>query len=467
MIENDETEDGTRTPVVAPSAVTVTVTQIPLEHTENDVGGGGGVLDIEAMMDDKEDNVEEEEEEEEILFTTEEHLDPCPARGEDCTVASAQATAAGKGSKAGALWDDDALNGFWARQFKRMARKAWFHFLVATVLTIAMSAVAMTVGGFEVAVDNAGWQSRGTSIADRQTQLMLTVAYQDYLFSGGSAAWADLLNNVQPGWETNALGDQGDEDNERRRLALSSGKGKRALPFHLDPRLLQENEGLEGCDVSWYTNWTTLEEETHLWPIWRSESREDTIMDPDLLRDLCVAESNTQKVLETNGLCFGCEKGCLPPYSIALYARLVVPNGFNLGCDELAEAWAEYRDTTIAEWTTCVADLKKVHNPKAVYEVPESCPSGFSPTLVEENFDLTSKMMYSSSIFATLEEVTDEMYNLVDSFDRGSAKIYGAYDTQYEDFNMIYTDSAVGRDMALACGSAFITTVAMIVHTRR
>jgi hypothetical protein len=373
-----------------------------------------------------------------------------------------------KGKKEEETLNEDELDGFWSRQFKRMARTAWIHLGVAMIVSIVLSAVALTVGGFEASVENSGWQSRGTPIADSQTQLMLTERYQDYLFYGGQEAWNDLLSNVQPGWETDALGS---EDSDRRRLTISSGAGKspsseRRLPFHLDARLLQESDALEGCDLSWYTNWTRLEDETHLWPIWRAESKKDTILDPDLLRDLCVAELNTQAILEANGLCFGCDEGCLPPYSVVLYARLMVDGGFDLECKELSEQWSEFQDRTEVQWAQCVADLKAVYNPKGAYDYPPSCPVGFSPTLVEDNFDMTSSMGYSSSIFATTEEHVDDLYELVDSFDRGSSKIYGAYDTQHEDFNMKFTDAAVGRDMALACGSAFVTALAMIVHTR-
>lgn len=33
-------------------------------------------------------------------------------------------------------------------------------------------------------------------------------------------------------------------------------------------------------------------------------------------------------------------------------------------------------------------------------------------------------------------------------------------------FRKIFTDTVVGRDMALACGSAFITAIAILVHTK-
>ena len=404
-----------------------------------------------------------DDEEERLVVEEEEVLIPSPV--EDGSSDDNISTIEKKHLDIKPLLDDDSNNGFGARQFKRMARTPWIHLVVTLVVCIGMSAIAMTVGGFEVAVDNKGWQSRGTVIADRQAQLMLTRNYQEYLFSGGPAAWSDLLKNVQPGWEKGALGDS---DEEGRRLSMASGDDSRGeLPFHLDARLLQDIEGLDGCDVSWYTNWTILEAGNHLWPVWRAKRSGDDMMDPALLKELCVAESNTQAILEANGLCFGCTEGCLPPYSIVLYARLVVPNGFSLECEELSEAWAQYRDATAVDWAACVEDLKTAYNPKGAYEIPETCPFGFSPTMLQENFDKTSKISYTSSIFATGEDDIDAMYDLVESFDRGSSKIQGAYDTPGEDFGLLFSDAAVGSDMALACGSAFITTVAMMIHTRR
>ena len=40
------------------------------------------------------------------------------------------------------------------------------------------------------------------------------------------------------------------------------------------------------------------------------------------------------------------------------------------------------------------------------------------------------------------------------------------YDTQYEDLGILETDMQVLIDMALAVGSAGITLVAMVIHTR-
>ena len=51
---------------------------------------------------------------------------------------------------------------------------------------------------------------RGTSIADKSTQLYLVEFNQDYLFNGGDEAWEDLIENVQPGWEDDSFDDDDD-----------------------------------------------------------------------------------------------------------------------------------------------------------------------------------------------------------------------------------------------------------------
>jgi hypothetical protein len=389
--------------------------------------------------------------------------------------------------------DADKLNSFCQRQSKRIARNPWTHFWVSLLISIVLSYISMVIGEFEVSANTGGWQSRGTLIADRQTQLLLTEKNRKHLFHGGNAAWEDLLNNVQPGWE--------DDDDDSRRLEVT-GRSKaehpaiteadtwkdylipqadrvhtlqeshRQLPFRMTTDMtsrLQEQSDLldgllDGCDIDWYSS-DNLYDSAHLWPIWKTEKNAVTALSPEVIHDICVAEENTQRQLEKNGLCFGCEEGCLPPYSIVLYARLTVTNGIGMTCQELREAWAPYQATTEQEWKTCVEDIKATYTPNNE-ELPESCPSVFSPTIVDEFFDETSVLVYTSSIFATELKDNDELFDAVDSFDRGSGLVTGAYDTQYEDFLDIYLDNSLTRDMALAMGSAVVVAIAIVVHTR-
>ena len=376
---------------------------------------------------------------------------------------------------------EEPRNGFFERQAKRMARNPCVHLWVTLVISITLSAIALIVGNFSVTVDNAGWNSRGTLIADRHAQLMLTEYNQDYLFYGGEDAWVDMITTVRPGWET--------DDDSPRRLASAPFKDtmddswkamltptselmnfqQRNLPVQMpswmERRLQEDSLLLEGCDTSFY-NANRLIEENHLWPIWKTKKEGLSALNSQLINDLCVAETNTQRVLEENDLCFGCDEGCLPPYGIVFYARLTVPDGMQMDCEELRQAWEPYEAAAQEQWLVCVADVKASYDPTGDEELPESCPFGFHPVLVQDDFGDTELVIYTSSIFATDETHVDEMYEKVDSFDKGSDLIEGAYDTQYEDFSIFFTDEAVARDMTLAMGSAVITFLAILIHTR-
>jgi hypothetical protein len=329
-------------------------------------------------------------------------------------------------------------------------------------------------------------------IADRQTQLQLTEINREYLFYGGNAAWEDLLNNVQSGWE-----DDDNDDYTQRRLEVD-GRSKaenpaiveadtwkdylipradrvhplqeshRQLPFRMTTdmtrRLQDQSDLLDGCDIDWYSS-DNMTDWSRLWPIWKTEKKAVTALSPDVIYAICVAEENTQRHLEQNGLCFGCEEGCLPPYSIVLYARLTVPNGIGLTCQELRDAWTPYQATTEQQWKKCVEEIKEISSSNN-QDLPESCPLGFSTSMVDQAFGDISVLVYTSSIFATEEDDVDELFDSVDSFDRGGGSITGVYDTQWEDFATIKTDNSLIQDMLLAMGSAVVVAIAIIVHTR-
>ena len=400
------------------------------------------------------------------------------------------------------------LNGLWQRESKRLARNPCLYFWTSLVVSIILSVIAMIVGEFSVSANTGGWTSRGTLIADRHTQVMMTLYFQEYLFFGGDAAWADLTHNVQTGWETEATnGNARRLDSKWPPKRKFAGRGQSntiipkiaspslitkhvlgeeepleslpettgshytfGMPFHftgdMKRRLFENYDSLEGCDTDWYTS-PNVTIDTHLWPIWVARQNGDTILSPNLLHDLCIAESNTQQFLVRNELCFGCSNGaCLPPYSIVLHARLTIPGGMNLTCDELQDAWVPYQTSIEAEWKQCVVDAKATYTPNHPYELPPACPFGFSTVMVDADFDTTNLVVYTSSIFATIPGSVQKMYDNVEQLDRGSDLVHGAYDTQYEDFVQIEIENSISRDMALAMGSALIVAIAVLIHTR-
>ncbi|CAB9514430.1 dispatched homolog 1 [Seminavis robusta] len=371
---------------------------------------------------------------------------------------------------------------FWQRQAMRMARWRKTHFWVAFAISLGLSYVGFAHGDFSVTTEGGGWSSRGTLIADRQTQLMMVTEHEDVLFWGGDAAWEELINVVQPGWEET-------EDSDGRRLTesetininsivTSTHNYRQAFPMistdnalmdFLARRLQEDTSGvLDGCDTAWYTD-GRLTNDTRLWPVWKVTTPTNSALHPEILRELCEAEEETQRLLEEKGLCFGCEESasrkCLPPHGLPLYARMIVPDGLSLDCQELANAWMPYQAETEADWKVCVEYIEA--NPSgSEADYAQYCNQYFYTSLLDEFFDSTGYVEYTSSIFATDDEMVDELYKLVDSFSKGGERIEGAYDTQYEDFVGLLADGAVGMDMLLATGSALVTAVAIMVHTK-
>ena len=404
---------------------------------------------------------------------------------------------------------------FFEREAMRMARNPCMYFWIAFLSSLVVGVAGMIFGDFSVSADNEGWNSRGTSIADRETQLHMTIEFGSELFSDTTDdVWLDLINNVQPGWES-------DDDDRRRslleqhslqmtdRLSLddigswghrlkqglqmqpmkaledahaygtTDNKSRRSslVPVLAEEQIrlltvLNSTEGtlLEGCDTSWYTS-QALYDDTHLWPIWRARSSTTSFFDADLLEELCLEEQETQSFLEERRLCLTCQDGskCLQPYSTVFYARLTVNGGMSMSCQELATAWKdagqeEAHKTSLQE---CVADLETNYNVALDgLNMPESCPNGFYPTILDEFYSTTERAEYSSTIFATPEGSEEDLYDNVGEFSQGREQIKGVYDTQDEDFVGLSLDEQLLIDMSLAVGSAFVTCIAIVVHTR-
>ncbi len=358
-------------------------------------------------------------------------------------------------------------NDFLARCAKFMARNAWTHFFVALLVAIALSAIGLTVGNFNVAVDNAGWQTRGTLIADRHQQVLLVLKHLAELSNGDSTSWTELEDNVQPGWES-AEGDDIErrlsappdghewirrlESNAPLRIASSIPQDDRNKSFAMSEsmaRALQDSSGFEGCDVSSYFN--TELDKTKLWPMWKTTSSVSA-HDPAGIREICIAETNTQAVLEANNLCNKCDSGrCQPPFSLVLLARITVGDtALELSCEDLANEWSKVVIETDKLMRDCVPDITLDY--VKFGSLPDLCPSGFSPIMVDDLYGPANNVIeYTSSIFQTVSD-PKALYELAGQFDRAafSEVVYGAYDTANEAFNEYYVDVSVGNDMILA-----------------
>mmetsp|Transcript_18251 Transcript_18251/g.25715 ORF Transcript_18251/g.25715 Transcript_18251/m.25715 type:complete len:1096 (-) Transcript_18251:96-3383(-) len=387
-----------------------------------------------------------------------------------------------------------------------VARNPWKSLIGSFVGSFLLSFVALTVGNFSVAADNGGWTTRGTLIANRHSQNFLARLYRYDLFLGNEEVWDDLLTNVQPGWET----DDDDDDRRRRQrrmmeeaLPLSVNEEKPLnshrmsslfpssssfsarplikIPSSWMERRLEEQRDstlLKGCNTEWYNSSYSMTDPVHLWPVWKPRSKSISALDPEVIHDMCVAEQNTLDHLVKNKLCYGCDTDdkCLPPYGLVFYVRLTV-SGFDMDCKELSEAWAPYQQETEEAWKECAADTKLTYKEyQEISDLPESCPYGFFPTLLDEYYGddssyastgNTDNVQYTSSIFPTISD-SEALFEELSNYDRASNSevVKGAYDTQYEDFVNLQLDASLNRDMSMAMGSAVITSTAILIHTR-
>jgi len=405
------------------------------------------------------------------------------------------------------------------RSAMRMARWPKTHFWVALLVTLVASVIGFFVGGFTLDTNNVGWESRGTTISTRQTQLSLLHYNEKRLFNEGESVWEDLLRNVQRDKEDllfyvqtggrtfeddNNIVEDGDDRRNSRRRHLTEGRQNEPLSrertledklnfqqvFEVNNHLpkmpainqtfvqslsrkLQEEERengdgfpLAGCDFDWYSDGRMFNN-SHLSPVWKTKQSSDSFVHGDVLFELCVAEDNTQRFLEENDLCFGCDGGrCLPPFGIVLFARLTVPGGLLMDCTELADAWFPlYQLQTQKEWELCVEGIREADN--VIRDgLPDSCGDYFSPTMVDNLFDTTGQVTYTSSMFATRVGMIDELYDNQNSFDRGGDLVEVAYDTLWQDFNLKLQETALNRDMVFAAMSGITTAIAVLVHTR-
>ena len=366
---------------------------------------------------------------------------------------------------------------FLERQARRCARWPKTHLLVSLGIAVILSAVGMYFGDFTITVKNVGWPSRGTLIADRETQNKLINHYGGKLSrSSGEvndALWKDLTTTVQPGWETRRYAKDDKKTQSTPEVTAAPTSDRYAF------KRKNVTELVDQCDVELYMKPAFLQQ-LKLWPVWevaptstsddKGSSSRASATDPVVLEDLCLAEERTQRILEEEGLCYGCndDTECLPPYSIVLYARFTVPHGLTMNCSTLAASWAPYRVEEEAKWKKCVVYLQQTAGDlDDMDSIRRYCPSLFSPALVDERFEQTGMVQYTSTIFVTRSNRIDELYEISEDFGRGTPGIIeGTYDTQIQSFIELYANDIVLRDTVLSAGAAAITMFAMMIHTR-
>eukprot|EP00580_Thalassiosira_gravida_P014932 CAMPEP_0201661984 /NCGR_PEP_ID=MMETSP0494-20130426/4208_1 /ASSEMBLY_ACC=CAM_ASM_000839 /TAXON_ID=420259 /ORGANISM="Thalassiosira gravida, Strain GMp14c1" /LENGTH=1144 /DNA_ID=CAMNT_0048140245 /DNA_START=29 /DNA_END=3463 /DNA_ORIENTATION=+ len=371
-----------------------------------------------------------------------------------------------------------------------MARRPWTHLITAFVIAVILSFVGLRFGDFKVAINNSGWWSRGTEIANRATQeMMIRLNRYDLFFDETGEVWEELQSEMQPDWQGPRNDRVGENQNNE-----TEGMG-------VDDATLTSV-----CSGEWYGSGDMMSgSNENLFTIWKTEDAEakdpeKSILDADAMYDLCMAEENTLSALEDGDHCYKCPDtgSCVPPYSLVLMARLhLTGNDISkldslselISCDTLKSTWTAgvQGDFTMAlktcvNWSIRMAsdDTKNkdgmitMQNTSIAVTNPCPFPIRFRATVVDNLFPTTlpNIVRYSSSYYATKmsKEDTNGMYEANENdnaYDRSDGTpLSGVYETTDETFQMIYSDAIVGRDMVLAVGSAGVTIIAMVIHTQ-
>jgi hypothetical protein len=185
--------------------------------------------------------------------------------------------------------------------------------------------------------------------------------------------------------------------------------------------------------------------DSNLFPIWKTASKTTSALDPEVMLEICEAETSTQAELERQGLCMGCPDGrCLPPYSLIFMVRTMLQL-FDSSCTELMLAYAPLQDFFTSTLQRCVEELKTSASILSV----SSCPDQFYPSVVDYSFGANNPVVHhTSSYYYTGNDNVDAIYTIVNSFHRLDGELVnGVYETTNQDFVTTYTDDVLISDM--------------------
>jgi hypothetical protein len=273
-------------------------------------------------------------------------------------------------------------------------------------LTVATIFAVITAFGSDlnVSVDNKGWRSRGTVIANREMQLDVILAETTRLFEDtDGSAWEDLENNVSYGYR-----DYSTRTEDRRLTKRSSDNMNRKL-FS------------DTCDTDYYKSMLA---KNNLFAVYKTdpllETSTKSILEPDVLFEICETETKMKTVLEENGVCSGCDTSdeCLPPHSLLLVLRLYLgDDSLELSCSDLKQKYIqsgvqeEFTNTLVE----CVQEIYTNYDTEtSSYSATTKCPDFFEVNLVDSDFARNGNtvLRYSSSYYITYQVTQEDLYDV-------------------------------------------------------
>ena len=212
---------------------------------------------------------------------------------------------------------------------------------------------------------------------------------------------------------------------------------------------------VEGCDAESY--YTTMLAKDNLFATYKTEASKETstksILERDVLLQICQAESKTHEVLQEKGLCGGCDDNykCLPPHSLILVLRMYL-NAMDSTCSELMDKYTEDIQVDFTETLEeCVNEIYENYDSTTQsYGVTTKCPDLFQVNLVDKEFAKNGNtfLRYSSSYFITHEVDEQDLYDARPLYGSTDESIVTSlYDTLTEAQTEIYSETLIIPDM--------------------
>ena len=197
-------------------------------------------------------------------------------------------------------------------------------FGVSALITIAISMIALVVGEFEVSADNAGWESRTTTMANRQVQFR---ALQE-CYTLNKDCWAGTLGTPSRRLHTPNM-----PENAEATATVTVPK-----PSTLRKRRLSNTEPSTSECRNAHANWNdpTI--------VYRAKDTATNLLSPAHFQQVCELEGRVLAASGYNGACragegSGCalvnEGACLAPLSLVSSLRSATRGGWSLSCAEL------------------------------------------------------------------------------------------------------------------------------------
>jgi hypothetical protein len=295
-------------------------------------------------------------------------------------------------------------------------------FLSTTLgLCAFFTVIAITLGNFSISVGRKGWKSRGTKISKRAMQSDVVLKYQQNLFfesfdglpeeaaSLYASPWDYLQQNTVPGYiEIGTFG---------RRLASDPNNQCHSTKWFSEDFQFNQN---------------------HLSGIWIAKAS-NSLLEPNLVLEMCKAERLTTEVLGREGFCSSCAASICPePHSLVYLISSELGYSKEMStCEEIVEAYSPLQDDITQRLVGCA-------NAKRLLPGWNCTLQAFASTLVDSDFGVDDNLIlkYSSSIFFTSQWIDDDdaktLFQLYPSFGRTVSKFLSVvYDTKNQDLNAL------------------------------